>query len=131
MQENLKDIEFAQANLKFYAQSVLAMQNESGFRADLYAAVEEAFDGEKNVLFKTLMDDSRNPKNARSLKDNLQQLSSNALTAFNNIEGNNYYPQLYIPFYDELKATGKLGKSEPKLLFIRMIFLIQNFQLIQ
>ncbi|MCE7863255.1 MAG: hypothetical protein DYG99_06910 [Bacteroidetes bacterium CHB5] len=115
VQENLKDIEFAQGNLKFYAQSVLAMQNESGFRADLYAAVEEAFDGEKNVLFKTLMDDSRNPKNARSLKDNLQQLNSNALTAFNNIEGNNYYPQVYIPFYDELKALGKLGKEKPHL----------------
>ena len=114
--DNLKDIEFAQDNLKLYAQSVLAMQNESGFRADLYAAVEEAFDGEKNVLFKTLMDDSKNPKNARSLKDNLQQLSSTALTAFNNIEGYNYYPQVYIPFYEELKTAGKLGKSEPKVI---------------
>jgi hypothetical protein len=114
--DNIRDIEFAQNNLKLYAQSVLETRNETGFRTDLYAAIEETFDGEKNVLFKTLMDDSKNPKNARSLKNNLQQLSSTALTAFDNIEGHNYYPQLFIPFYDELKAASKLGKAEPKVI---------------
>lgn len=97
------DEKLAHDVLRNYASTILSLSSETGFRNNLYNAIEDYFDGESNVLFKTLMDERINPTYAKKLHSNLSRISSSALTALNNIEGNNYFPQVFIPFYDELK----------------------------
>lgn len=116
-QVNSKEIQLAQDKLKIYGQAVLSLGNNPDFRAELYSEIDKSFDGDRNVLFKTLIEEGRtNSRFARSLKDNLLALNPSALHAFNNIEGNNYFPQVFIPFYDELKASAKLGVSNPNII---------------
>jgi len=111
-----EEIEYTRENLKAYGRSVLALQGEKDFKKKFYALVEESFDGERNVLFKTLLQEEKSPM-ARRLQTELQKNGNVALRAFDNIEGKNYYPQIFVPFYDELKAAGKLSVKEPVLVF--------------
>ncbi|NJN40912.1 MAG: hypothetical protein HC811_00370 [Flammeovirgaceae bacterium] len=91
------------------------MNKDKEFRSILYSFVEEAFDGEHNVLFKHLMEETKNPTHARMLGNKLVGEKLDILNAFSNIKGKNYYPQIFIPFYDELKAKGKLSTKDPVL----------------
>lgn len=110
-----KDTEFATDNLKVYGKSILTFQIDFDFKANLYAAIEESFDGERNVLFKTLLREDKNPIHARKLQGELLNSRQAIMNAFMNLDGKNYYPQVFIPFYDELKATGKLSIKIPTL----------------
>jgi len=112
---NQRDVAFATENLSIYGASLLTFQKDSDFRKVLYAGIEAAFDGERNVLFKTLLQEDKNPIHARKLTSSLLGSKEGIMNAFANIEGKNYYPQLFIPFYDELKANGKLSIKDPVL----------------
>ncbi len=112
---NQRDVAFATENLSIYGASLLTFQKDSDFRKVLYAGIEDAFDGERNVLFKTLLQEDKNPIQARKLTSSLLGSKEGIMNAFANIEGKNYYPQLFIPFYDELKANGKLSIKDPVL----------------
>ncbi len=112
---NQRDVAFATENLTVYGESLLTLQKDSEFGKVLYAGIEDAFDGERNVLFKTLLQEDKNPIQARKLSSKLLSSKEGIMNAFSNIEGRNYYPQVFIPFYDELKASGKLSIKDPVL----------------
>ncbi len=106
-------VKFAQENLKSYGKSILSFQTEIKFKKDLYSLIEESFDGERNVLFKTLLQEEKNPINSRNLTNKLNKVSPTVLNAFDNIAGKNYFPQVFIPFYDVLKEKRKLSVKPP------------------
>lgn len=113
--ENTKEVRLAQEALRDYASAISPLISELEFRTNIYTTIEEKFDGESNVLFKTLLDESKNPNYAKKLNSKSGRAGSNLLSPFINIDGNNYFPQIYIPFYDELKADGKIGKEAPRI----------------
>jgi hypothetical protein len=112
---NLQEVKYAQDHLKVYGKSILALQPDKEFRKNFYSSIEESFDGERNVLFKTLLEIDKNQTNAKKLNDKLLTNSADVLNAFNSIDGKNYYPQVFIPYYDELKGKGKLSTKSPTL----------------
>lgn len=75
------------------------------------------------MLFKTLAETgvktgrSNESKFGRSLTKIAggESMAKTVMSAFEGIAGKNYYPQVFIPFYDDLKQTGKIGKSKPVL----------------
>jgi hypothetical protein len=91
------------------------MADNAAFRQALYQGIDQKFDGETNVLVKDLL--ASQPAVADQWERAAQRLGfkgvSNALAAFQGINTRNAYPQLYIPFYEELKEEGKLGKTAP------------------
>jgi len=68
---NQRDVAFATENLTVYGESLLTLQKDSEFGKVLYAGIEDAFDGERNVLFKTLLQEDKNPIQARKLSSEL------------------------------------------------------------
>jgi hypothetical protein len=102
--------------------------NNNAARSILYKEIEHKFDGDYNVLIETLI----NKYNLANLKveENLLQtkFTTTVNLDFNNIlkkfkdnefklkaRGKELYPQIFIPFYDELKASGKIGVGDPIL----------------
>lgn len=113
--KNAEAIQFAQENLKIYGKSITALQADNAFREKLYSLVEESFDGERNVLFRTLLSEEQNPM-ASKLRREISKLNQSATNALINVDGKNYYPQVYIPFYDDLKEKGILSTKTPILI---------------
>lgn len=90
---------------------------EEAFRKLMYEKIEQKFDGDYNVLFHHL---SKATINGSPVLDKMMQASGsarvrisaeNAMNAFINFDGEDFYPQIYIPFYEELKQRGKIGVS--------------------
>jgi hypothetical protein len=106
---------YVEQHLDVIGQAVLLNAPDENFRQALYAGINKKFDGEANVLLKDLLASSP------AIADKLEQAAarngsgkvSTALAAFRGLNNNNAYPQLYIPFYDELKEDGILGKNAP------------------
>ncbi|SFF39420.1 hypothetical protein [Spirosoma endophyticum] len=110
---------YTETNLKKLGKGViLAASEDSSFRNLIYAEIEKKFDGDYNVLIKTLNQKSTALNiNLREkiLQANENPSDDNALIAFDNIEGKSYNPQVFIPFYQELKKEGKIGIGNPVL----------------
>lgn len=87
--------------------SVNKLMQEEEFKSFVYTEIEKKFDGDYNILFKNIDDKFRT---AEVLK------SEEALNSKGFFENLNRYPQIYIPFYEELKRKGKLGKKPPVIL---------------
>jgi hypothetical protein len=97
---------YAKNHLRVLGQAAIGIAKEPEFREILYPEIEKQFDGDYNVLFETMVNStidnvSTGARMAMSLKteDNFYD----ALDAFKGIAGTDYYPQIYIPFYEELK----------------------------
>lgn len=102
---------------------VLSASTNTNFRKMVYTEINKKFDGDFNVLVNTL------GENASKMNINLVQNiaksmgnvsdvtmnAQNAMSSFKNIEGNEYYPQVYIPFFENLKKNGKIGISNPTI----------------
>lgn len=116
-------INYTADNLKIIGESLLSLTDISTFRSQCYTWMDTHFDGDNDVLFKTIHDNYTNNNNDYATLVN-QRLSSkytssalsNAYQAFNNIDGENYYPQLFIPYYEELKADNIIGTAAPILI---------------
>ncbi len=88
-------------------------------RQMVYQEVEKQFDGDYNVLLETLiaqkMAANRSKPNEtlqvfdRQIKDFTQQVMKESKEQV--------YPQIFIPFYEDLKQKGKLGTAPPVLVF--------------
>ena len=110
-------------NLTTIGKGVLNSSKNSNFRRMVYTEIEKRFDGDEDVLIKTLEENaSRMNVNlvqniAKGMRKSSETLvnAESVLKAFSNIEGNEYYPQVYIPFFEELKKTGKIGVSTPTI----------------
>jgi hypothetical protein len=79
-----------------------------GFKEFLYGEIEKQFDGDYNVLIDVLLE-----KNTSS-KSKVLGFSSR-LT--DELQAQDIYPQVFIPFYEELKAEGILGSKDPIVVF--------------
>lgn len=98
----------------------LGVSRDEKFKANLYREINAKFDGDFNVLVKKITKDMPDifDKAAHSpyIKDAAFEAS---LAAFTNIvdsaETINLYPQIFIPFFQELKETNKLSKGNPTL----------------
>jgi hypothetical protein len=110
-------------NLTTIGKGVLNSSKNNDFRKMVYSEIEKRFDGDEDVLIKTLeenasrMNVSLVQNIAKSMRNSSDALVSagSVLRAFSNIEGNEYYPQVYIPFFEELKRNGKIGTSTPTI----------------
>jgi hypothetical protein len=104
------------ANLVSLGQVTAQLGKEAAFRQLLYKKIEERFDGDYNVLFNQLGEITLN---GAKVLDHMQRASTSgrvsarhAMNAFFNIKGVDFFPQVFIPFYEDLEAAGKLGKQE-------------------
>ncbi|MGI6338684.1 MAG: hypothetical protein ACOXZV_04810 [Bacteroidales bacterium] len=87
--------------------SVNMLMQEAEFKSYVYDEIEKKFDGDYNVLFKNV--ENKFPS-AEILKS---EESKSSKGYFDNLKR---YPQIYIPFFEELKRNGKLGKKSPVIL---------------
>jgi len=113
------ELKFASERLTSIGQVILLESADNQSRAYLYGKIEKRFDGETNVLIESLINE--NPTYSARISNNLSSLFGNEgnldnyLASFKNIKGSNYYPQLFIPFYDELKSANRIGIANPVL----------------
>jgi hypothetical protein len=114
------NVDYAKKYLSALGNSILILQNDTEFRSNLYSSIEVAFDGEKNVLFRSFISTGSDKRILSKFSQALSQVVGEAsipevINAFNNIEGRTLYPQIFIPFYDDLKVIGKIGTVSPTL----------------
>ncbi len=74
---------------------------EPDFRKFVYAEIDKKFDGDFNVLTKTIEENYC----AKSKKE----YSKESFSTINNKK----YPQIFIPYYEELYKKGKIGIQDP------------------
>ena len=79
---------------------------KSNFKEKVYLEIEKMFDGDYNVLMKTIDSDIE-------LKSVMPKVSESYQIAMNGFKLKSQYPQIYIPFFEEHKKNGTLGKAKP------------------
>jgi len=106
---NVDSIGYALCHLNVIGEEVIRMAQDNAFRQATYQYIEQQFDGDDNVLIKTFL-----PRCATGgdLPIASQRLL-NSLAAFQNINGDTLFPQIYIPNYQSLKSRGLIGVSQP------------------
>ncbi|NOU16981.1 MAG: hypothetical protein HOO91_05420 [Bacteroidales bacterium] len=110
-----------QGKLNILSMGILGASDDELVKEILYKEVEKKFDGEYNVLFNTLISECRKNGvdligimqkhlNTMGYNENIEEV----LKSFQNVEGVNYYPQVYVPFYsnkNQFKGTLKMASS--------------------
>ncbi len=96
----------AASELYTLGEGVADLTKVNSFKLHVYEQVEKKFDGDFNVLIETVQDDF--PSNG--LK------SAKIQNSLNYFKDGNLFPQIYIPFYEELKSAGKLSQKDPVFL---------------
>jgi len=100
-----EQIEYLTSHLTILGKSALQAAKKESFKQELYAEVEKQFDGDYNVLFETLKAKLSNDKGLFGARlsgisnEDLEQ----SLNAFKGIDGDDFFPQIYIPHFEELK----------------------------
>lgn len=89
---------------------LLPISNEQEFKDTLYAMVSKQFDEDWDVLLRDLT----SIRFASSKLNNAMDSIEMELGSFMNIEGSNYYPHLFIPYFDDLQR-GVLGIDNPAI----------------
>ncbi len=88
-------------------------------RKMVYQEVEKQFDGDYNVLLETLI--TRKMAANRSKPNEALQVFDSQIKDFTQQvmkeSKERVYPQIFIPFYEDLKQKGKLGTAQPVLVF--------------
>lgn len=99
---------YAQENLEYIAKGLPSVMNNSVFRSILSSEIGKCFDGDYNVLFNRLIEacDSANIDLLNIMKIYLHANGEDSslfdpVGAFQGIEGNNYFPQVYIPNFSD------------------------------
>ena len=91
------------------------MASSEDFRTLLYQEIEAQFDGDYNVLIEALAEMNSGSSTVGSQMITAlgsETVFNNALHAFKELEGESdkYYPQIFIPSYEELKAKHETGE---------------------
>ncbi|MEI2710261.1 MAG: hypothetical protein V9E96_14800 [Chitinophagaceae bacterium] len=97
--------QYVRDNFKKIMKELKPIFKDSELKAILYSEIAKKFDGDYNVLIKTLIN---NPQ--VSCKVNKEKVNS-LLAAFYNIDGRNYHPQIYIPNFQKHISTQSLRTS--------------------
>ena len=90
---------YVQENLKAIMKEMGPTLKDHSFKILIRNEVAKKFDGENNVLIKTLFANT-----IYSQRFNTDKMSK-ALGAFKNLGGENLYPQIYIPFFEKHQAN--------------------------
>lgn len=105
-----QDLQFlyVRENLKVIAEGILKASVDESFKDHLYAEINKKFDGDDNALINTLLNPSINSNaSVVAMASQLRAISllNATLNAFKGIEGQDLNPQIYIPFYENHKAS--------------------------
>lgn len=94
-----KQYAYVHENLKIIMSELGPVLKDKGFKAFINFEVAKMFDGSQNVLIKTILTSPiYGPKlNTDKMKK--------ALDAFKGVNGENLYPQIYIPFFDKHQGS--------------------------
>lgn len=87
--------QYVRDNFKQLMKELKPVFKDAQLKAILYSEVAKKFDGDYNVLIKTLINNQQ-----VSNKINKEKVKS-LLEAFYNIDGRNYHPQIYIPNFQK------------------------------
>ena len=104
-------LEYCTFHFKNLGEGVAEAIMDKSFLDNVYSEIDKKFDGEASVLVKNIfpLQEVEKIKNSKSFFQSLE--------AFYNIENASYYPNIYIPSYDELKHEDKLRKKLPYIVF--------------
>lgn len=105
-------VKYAESNLKLLGSEIGKLTKESGFVNFIHEAVSKKFDEEYEVLIKDLQKDTKWGDKIKTSAVN------NTLKKFINIDGLNYYPQIYIPKFqanedNSITTTSSTAMQEP------------------
>jgi hypothetical protein len=108
MSASLPDIKSKQLYLKTILMDlakpvVLAAQNNAQARQEIYAELAKNIDGDDNALV-----DIFHQKIPALSAD---RTFTSTLALFGNLDGDKYFPQVFIPSYSELAAGGQIGRN--------------------
>ena len=119
---NIRDqVAYIDRHLRAITEELAILCSEKEFVSFVHTEVKKKFDGEYEVLINDLKKNSRWSGKLGSPK------MSNALNAFKNIDGNNYYPQVYIPmFQHEEDMKEDKDYSLPQGLGEQIIYIYYN-----
>lgn len=125
MYNSINDATFSQQlayvnnNLDILGKAAILMSDDSRFQYLLYTEMSGYAEDDKSVLFTTLF--SKSLEQGWDLKAEMElKLSQQAaidvdlqsiFDAFKNLDGEDWNPQLFIPNYDRLLQSGKIGNS--------------------
>lgn len=112
-------IKYREENLKVLAESILNLAKDPEFRKLVYSEIDKKFDDDDDVLIETLFASNLiTNANDESLLTRYTKHPDvrNSLQAFKGIENeknkklDNYFPHLYIPYYENFKGKTDLNK---------------------
>ena len=95
-------VSYAFDNLFPIAEELMLRAEDENFENKVYAMAGERFDGETNVLVKNILGQEAETKHWKT-----------QLASFQNIQGNNYFPQIYIPDYADYQTK----RGAPVIIF--------------
>lgn len=118
-----EQFEYARQHLTTVGLAALRLSRDQSIKQTIYSEVEKQFDGDYNVLFESLLSETmnleENPNSRITSAMSEEDYSSvlDALQAFKGIDGEDFYPQIYIPYYETLEEQGvsagsRLASSE-------------------
>lgn len=108
------------------AQALTAMANDPEFRSILYQEIEKKFDGDYNVLIENLV--NLKTASGKTLRERMESnigdgVIDKALDKFRNLEGEDWYPQIFIPSFDLLKEKQVIqGRNQGVFQVVPIIF---------
>lgn len=102
---------YVRENLKIIMTELGQVMKEPNFRGLIHSKVADKFDGDYNVLVKTLLSDP--VYGARLNTERMQR----ALNAFKNLEGQNFYPQIYIPSFKKQQEETIQSNNAAQVVF--------------
>jgi hypothetical protein len=112
-------IDFANKHLKQITEGIALLAKDKDFVSFVQTEAKKKFDGEYEVLIQDLQ------KNSTWRQKMNMPIINNALNAFKNIEGANYYPQIYIPKFqheEDMKADNNYTSTNsiilPEIVYI-------------
>lgn len=95
-----EQVQYAEANLKQIGKEIARLTTNPEFVNFVHESVTKKFDDEYEVLIKDIKNDYR-------WKERLNTTTVNkALDAFKNLDGSNFYPQIYIPKFQAMEDDG-------------------------
>jgi hypothetical protein len=118
-EKNVSETEFALNSLNKIGNDIMKISNELQLEGLVYSEISKQFDGDNNVLIRNL-DDALKLRNTSLSNLINNDLKSGSTLTYNlgiitDSEGQNHYPQIYIPNIEELKKNNILGTKPPIL----------------
>lgn len=104
-----KQYAYVREYLKAVATGLAPLFKDPTFIEYLHTEAAKRFDGDNNVLIKKILE---NPVYGQRI-NNPRMLA--ALNAFKGLDGENWYPQIYIPFFNKHEANRKNSASRTEV----------------